>query len=120
MISLIHSGTDLTMPQPFERDIFLCHIRVVGMFYVPDIEEKMHKLSAGEKLRLIREPENSYDAYAIRVDSEASGKLGYIPSKKNHILARLLDAGKEIYGIVDDISSEQGFLQIVIRVYMRD
>ena len=54
--------------------------------------------------QLIREPKNEYDELAILVKDEKGHKLGYVPRRNNAPYARLLDAGKVLYAIVDDIN----------------
>ena len=66
-------------------------------------EEKAKALSEGTVVSLMREADNKYDALAIRIDDANGGKLGYVPRKKNEILARLLDAGKMLYGKVSEV-----------------
>lgn len=50
------------------------------------------QLIAGNQLELMREPENPFDANAIRIDWNGY-KLGYIPRIQNQATARLLDEG---------------------------
>ena len=56
----------------------------------------------GRLLRLIREPENPYDRWATKVCTLDGGILGYLPSRKNQSVARLMDAGKNITVFVDE------------------
>ena len=124
-------------PKPFERDIYLISLMVAGTAYAQNIDALFRSLKEGDLLRLVREPENPYDEYAIRVetaDAETIGycalsalvppdedKLGYIPRMNNKIIARLMDAGKLIYGKVREkkIVNDK-YYNICIRVYMKD
>jgi len=49
-------------------------------------------MKAGDRLELVREPENPYDAGAIRVEWRGH-KLGYVPRHDNAAVARQLDRG---------------------------
>ena len=49
-------------------------------------------MKAGDRLELVREPENPYDAGAIRVEWRGR-KLGYVPRRDNAAVARQLDRG---------------------------
>jgi hypothetical protein len=49
-------------------------------------------LRIGESLALAREPDNPYDANAVRVEWRGR-KLGYIPRRDNAAVARQLDRG---------------------------
>ena len=87
-------------------------------------------------LTLIREPDNAYDEYAIRIDVDEDGlpgydpvktnlcdksrMLGYIPRAFNKPFARLMDAGKLLYGIVRDKEVYADYHKIVVKIYMRD
>ena len=49
-------------------------------------------LRVGEPLALAREPDNPYDANAVRVEWRGR-KLGYVPRRDNTAVARHLDRG---------------------------
>lgn len=51
-----------------------------------------HEMKLGDRLDLIREPENKYDIRAIRVEWQGQ-KLGYVPRRENSDIARLMDNG---------------------------
>lgn len=53
------------------------------------------ELKPGDRLELVREPDNPYDANAVRV--EWSGrKLGYVPRSENAALAWAMDRGERV------------------------
>ena len=49
-------------------------------------------IRAGDRLELVRELENPYDAGAIRVEWRGR-KLGYVPQRDNAAIARQMDRG---------------------------
>ena len=51
------------------------------------------QLSAGEALELAREPDNPYDANAVRV-AWRGRRLGYVPRTQNGALAWAMDRGQ--------------------------
>ncbi|MGA7180608.1 MAG: HIRAN domain-containing protein [Thiobacillaceae bacterium] len=55
------------------------------------------QLKTGDALTLTREPDNPYDANAIRVDWQGH-KLGYVPRRENADVARLMDKGQRLQG----------------------
>ena len=133
LVAALHAdGAELTLPLPFERDIFLLGTDVVGTNYVENIAALYETLQEGERVRLVREPENPYDEYAIRIDAlpeegeisqdalALGRKLGYIPRDRNKIFARLMDAGKDLYGTVRHKEIVGGYYRIVIKVFLRD
>ena len=52
-------------------------------------------MKVGDKLALIREPENPHDPKAVRVEWQGH-KLGYVPRDDNVDLARLMDNGDRV------------------------
>lgn len=133
LVAALHTdGAELTLPLPFERDIFLLGTDVVGTNYVKNIAALYETLQEGERVRLVREPENPYDEYAIRIDAlpeegeisqdalDLGLKLGYIPRDRNKIFARLMDAGKDLYGTVRHKEIVGDYYRIVIKVFLHD
>lgn len=53
------------------------------------------EMKVGDVLVLVREPDNPYDARAIRVDWHGH-KLGYVPRRENADIARLMDNGAKL------------------------
>jgi hypothetical protein len=49
-------------------------------------------MAVGNRLQLVREPHNPYDANAVRVEWRGV-KLGYVPRRDNAAVARQLDRG---------------------------
>ncbi|MDN5864289.1 MAG: HIRAN domain-containing protein [Gammaproteobacteria bacterium] len=62
----------------------------------------LHRLAAGDYLRLAREPTNPHDALAVRVDWN-DRKIGYVPRPDNAQVARQLDAGVPLAAIVSAV-----------------
>ena len=52
----------------------------------------LRELKAGDRLELVREPRNPYDANAVRVEWQGV-KLGYVPRRDNAAVARQMDHG---------------------------
>ena len=52
------------------------------------------EMKVGDALQLVREPGNSYDANAVRVEWQGH-KLGYVPRVDNAALARFMDRGSK-------------------------
>ena len=57
-----------------------------------DGREAWSELRVGAPLALAREPDNPYDANAVRVEWQGR-KLGYVPRRDNAAVARQLDRG---------------------------
>jgi len=54
--------------------------------------ETWRSMAVGERLQLVREPDNPYDANAVRVEWRGV-KLGYVPRRDNAAVARQMDRG---------------------------
>ena len=52
-------------------------------------------------MRLVREPKNPFDSFAVALFDAKNRKLGYLPRKENKVVAKLLDAQKNLYAKVD-------------------
>ena len=53
------------------------------------------ELRVGDRLELVREPDNPYDANAVRVEWRGR-KLGYVPRAENPALAWAMDRGETV------------------------
>lgn len=53
------------------------------------------ELRAGDRLDLVREPNNPHDANAVRVEWRGR-KLGYVPRRENAALAWAMDRGEPV------------------------
>ena len=53
------------------------------------------ELRVGDRLVLIREPDNRHDRAAVRVEWHGQ-QLGYVPRTENRAIANALDAGEHI------------------------
>ena len=119
-VAKLNTGGGLIMP--FVQELFLLECEIAGTGFVKDIEGKAKALTEGAVVSLIREADNKYDKLAIRIDNASGEKLGYVPRKKNEILARLLDGGKMLYGKVAEVefSEYSSWITITIKIYMKD
>jgi hypothetical protein len=118
ILNSVKSGLDIG--KPFSRQIYLISASIAGAYYVDDIYDLLDEMKIGAKLRFVREPDNQYDELAILVKDHNDNKLGYVPRKKNLILARLMDAGKLIYGTVKAINNDDSYINIEMEIFMDD
>jgi hypothetical protein len=59
------------------------------------VGEQWRQMAVGDRLELIREPDNRHDRRAIRVEWRGH-KLGYVPRAENRALAAALDQGDKL------------------------
>jgi hypothetical protein len=62
-------------------------------------------MRVGDALTLVREPDNPYDAKAIRVEWRGR-QLGYVPRRENHAVAAALDRGKTLHARISRLDPE--------------
>lgn len=104
---------------PFVQEIFLMQCHIAGTSYC-DLDEIETALHISDLLIFKREPQNPHDELAILILENSGNKLGYVPRSKNEVLARLMDAGKLIFGKLEAKEWIGDWLKLEIRVYMRD
>lgn len=121
LIGLLHGkGGNLAVPRPFERDIFLFDTHVAGTSHVEGIEELEPYLNVDDKLDFFREPDNPYDKQAIMIKNMDGVKIGYVPKADNVIFARLMDAGKLLFGRITAKEMKGSWLKLDIKVYLHE
>jgi len=119
-LEIIRASLDKTgMPKPFVQEVELLDCNIAGTTFLnlKDIEPKLKKY---QLLVLKREPKNKYDNKAILILTEDGQKLGYVPQEKNEILSKLMDAGKLLFGRLDEKNWFGRWLKLDIQVYLRD
>ena len=120
-IGLLHGKNgSLSIPKPFERDIFLFDTFIAGTTYVEGIEELAPHLNPGDKLDFFREPDNHYDPKAIVIKNRDGIKIGYVPREDNTVFSRLMDAGKLLFGKITEKEMKGKWLRIKINIYLHE
>lgn len=121
LVGLIHGKNGaLVMPKPFEKDIFLFDTYVAGTMYIEGMEELEQYLNLEDKLDFFREPDNQYDKQAIVIKTVDGVKIGYVPKQDNVIFARLMDAGKLLFGRISAKEKKGSWVKINIKVYLHE
>ncbi|HLR34769.1 MAG TPA: HIRAN domain-containing protein [Tissierellales bacterium] len=120
IIEIIGKSNGSNLSKPFSREIFLIETHIAGTSYVSNMDTIAKNLDSGVKLNFFREPDNKYDKLAIVIKDLSGNKVGYVPRVKNEILARLMDAGKLIYGIVQNKEKIQNWYRIEVKIFLKD
>ena len=63
------------------------------------------EIRPGDRLQLIREPDNRHDRNAVRIEWKGQ-QLGYVPRAENRAVARALDAGEKLEGRVSKLRND--------------
>lgn len=109
-----------SLPVPFAQRICLIEeTRVAGTTHASGIEDVADKLVPGCKLRLLREPGNLADTWAIKVFA-GDVRIGYVPADRNEILARLMDGGKRLSAEVVDHELVGTWHKVTMGVWLDD
>ncbi|MBT7899472.1 MAG: restriction endonuclease [Candidatus Marinimicrobia bacterium] len=120
IIALILKSLDGNgLPMPFVQEIYLLKTHIAGTTFL-DLEEVEPTLKDQELLIFKREPTNKSDKIAILILTESGQKLGYVPRDQNSIMARLMDAGKILFGKLEKKEWVNSWLKLNIRIYMRE
>lgn len=121
LVGLLHGKNgDLTIPKPFEKDIFLFDTFVAGTTHIEGIEELESHLNNDDRLDFFREPNNRYDDQAIVIKTVDGVKIGYVPKQDNVIFARLMDAGKLLFGRITSKEKKGSWIKIYIKVFLHE
>jgi len=76
------------------------------------------EMKVGDTLLLVREPDNSHDPNAVRVEWQ-SHKLGYVPRADNEALARFMDRGSKAEARITRLKkSRNPWQRIEFEVYL--
>ena len=108
------------IPKPFEQEIFLFDTYVAGTTHVENIDALEQDLDKGVRLDFFREPNTKYDSRAIVIKTQGGEKIGYVPKQDNVIFARLMDAGKLLFGKIESKEKKGSWLKINIKVYLQE
>lgn len=121
LMGLLHGNNgELTIPKPFEKDIFLFDTYVAGTTHIEGIEELEPHLNTDDRLEFFREPVNQYDKQAIVIKTVDGVKIGYVPRQDNVIFARLMDAGKLLFGKITSKEKKGSWVKIYIKVFLHE
>ena len=121
LVSLLHGkGGGLSIPKPFEKDIFLFDSHVAGTTFIDGIDKLEPFLNIDDRLDFFREPDNHYDPKAIVIKNTDGVKIGYVPKEDNIIFSRLMDAGKLLFGKISNKEKKGNWLKIYIKIFLHE
>lgn len=121
LVGLIHGkNSGLTLPKPFEKDIYLFDSHVAGTTFITGIKDLEPHLNIDDRLDFFREPDNKYDPKAIVIKTVNGVKIGYVPKEDNVIFSRLMDAGKLLFGRITGKEVKGKWVKIDIRIFLHE
>lgn len=118
LLKLVSGGGSISF-KAFEEDILALQSIVAGTSYQNLTEIEKEILINESELKLEREPDNTFDKFAVKVLFK-DHKLGYLPKSKNQTIARLMDAGKSFYAKITSKEWEGKWLRLDLEVFLKD
>jgi len=96
-VALVLAGFAVAAPAAAEESAaeILIQVSMTAGLRYHEAKAVWEQMQVGDPLTLVREPENPYDARAVRVEWRGH-KLGYIPRIENAAVARQLDLGNPL------------------------
>ena len=114
-LSLAGQGGDF--PVPFEQTVFLTECHLAGTVEIDDILVKTQNVDAGAPLVLKRTVGvDAADARAIAAETQSGARIGYVGA----VMARLMDAGKNLIAKVVGKDLEGHWLDVTIASEMKE
>ena len=108
------------MPTPFEQTIFLTECHLAGTLDIEDMLVKTVDIDAGAPLVLKRMASNVHDMRAIGVSTQAGALIGFVPRRYGAVMARLMDAGKNLSAKVVEKELNGHWLDIIVSIEMKE
>lgn len=72
----------------------------------------------GDRLTLVREPDNPHDANAVRVEWRGQ-KLGYLPRAENRAVAAAMDGGENVAARIEKLRPHRNpWQRVLIEVFV--
>ena len=119
IFALLGDGAKGSVSMPFGRDILLVEHHVAGTHY-RDLGDAPGAFEVGQVFALVREPDNEHDPLAIKLLTPEGLFVGYVPRVKNEAIARLLDAGKTLFGKLERKEKRGDWWSLEVQLYLRD
>jgi hypothetical protein len=111
------AATNGTAAESASARIVVQHAPLAGFVYY-DGKAVWDRMSAGDRLSLIREPDNPHDVNAVRLEWKGH-VVGYVPRKDNADLARQMDHGAPVDARITDLQrAPNGRHRISYEIYV--
>lgn len=91
--------------------------RLMGIFQTGKRAKIRKRLEIGSRLELVRERDNKYDAFAVRVDDALIGNVGYIEKAFNKDIAFVMDSGAPCYAVVSYVDNDTATPGVLLDIY---
>ncbi len=95
---------------------FSLECEIVGLSHVRDLAKAISGVKRGDKVSLIRDPGNAYDANAIAVATADGRRIGWIPRALNAEAAARMDRGEALSATISAFDNAGGRESISLSV----
>jgi hypothetical protein len=117
-LSLLFLGILLAAPARAESVKILVQSSPLAGSQFYAVSSVWGEIRPGDRLTLIREPDNRHDRHAVRVEWQGR-QLGYVPRAENRAVARALDTGEALEGRVSKLRDNPNpWLRVEFEVYL--
>lgn len=107
--------------KPFSNAVKLIDdTKIARTSKVENIDQLIKKLQVGQRLKLVREPNNLNDKNAVKITNQDGEKIGYVACDVNEIITRLLDGGKDVFAEITTIEQLGPWNKIDVGIYIDD
>jgi hypothetical protein len=117
LLQKLNSGFQLSTVLDQEHLALVCFISGTQFYNLNKVKNKLVK---NESLLLKRQADNEYDKLAVAVYIN-DVQIGHIPRRKNEMLARLMDSGKQFIAKIKNAETAgPSEYEIEIEVFLKD
>lgn len=107
--------------KPFSSAVCLIdNTKVARTSKTENIDLLMKNLKVGDRLKLIREPNNLNNKNAVKVETQNNEKLGYVSCDCDELISKLLDGGKDVFANITSLEKVGPWNKIDIEVMIDD
>ena len=108
------------VPAPFEQTILLAECSLAGTIEIEDVLVKTQNVDTGTELVLKRSAAEVQDERAVAVQTKGDVLLGYVPRRYSAVMARLMDAVKNLSAKVVGKELDGHWLDVKISIDMKE
>lgn len=114
------AGQAQSLPIPFEQTIFLAECHLAGTAEIEDMLVKTQNVDEGMQVVLKRMAVDAEHRHAIAVNTSSGVLIGYVPRRYASVMARLMDAGKNLSAKVVGKELEGHWLDVTVSIEMKE
>lgn len=114
-------STIITTPPKSPAEKAACIIEgtsIAGTGRVQGLADLLATIKKGDRLNFLRDRENYFDEWAVKITDTSGNKLGFISCEFNEVVSRMMDAGFHVEGRFDSACARDGWTDIRIKVML--